>query len=164
MGPLFAEEVVVDLQNLGKVVYCFEDGLCEKIVRLSPLGEVKYEHVYHYDQDKKIISESLIGGLGEITYSGNFEEGRLVANTPFGEETWSKEDRCAFEEANVEKVYDAKGFLIQKGSDCFFYECGKLVEVLRDQHRVFIAYDKEGRRVFKRRLVKMARKGSITSI
>jgi RHS repeat-associated protein len=150
IGALLAEEMVVDLQDFGKVVYCFEDGLCEKIVRLSPSGEVKYEHVYHYDQDKRFASESLIGGLGEITYSGNPEEGSLVAKTPFGEERWSKENRCAFKEANVEKVYDAEGFLIQKESKSFFYECGKLVQVLRDQHRVFLAYDEEGRRVFKK--------------
>jgi RHS repeat-associated protein len=156
---VFAEERVIDLQDLGKIVYCFEDGLCKKIVRLSPSGEIKYEHVYHYDQDKKFVSESLIAGLGEITYFHNLEKGEMIVKTPFGEERWSKEDRCSFEEVDVEKVYDEEGFLIQKGSDRFFYECDKLVGVLRDQHRVFLAYDEEGRRVFKKTVTEDGEEG-----
>jgi RHS repeat-associated protein len=147
-----AEEIIVDLQDLGKIIYCFEEGICEKIVRLSPSGEIRYEHVYHYDQDKRLVSEHLIGGLGEIIYSGNLDDGTFIARTPFGEESWSKEDGCTFEKVDVEKVYDTEGFLIQKGTDRFFYECGKLVQVLRDEQRVFIAYDQEGKRVFKKRI------------
>ncbi len=44
-----AENFTIDLGKLGKIVYYFEEGLCEKVACLSPVNEVKYEHLYHYD-------------------------------------------------------------------------------------------------------------------
>ncbi len=147
---LSAEEMVIDLQELGKIVYHFEDGLCEKIVRLAPSGQVKYEHLYNYDQDGKFISESLIGHLGNIHYSGSMEEGFITAHTPFGDESWLKEDRGTFEMVNIEKSYDEAGHLTQKGADHFFYDNDQLIRVDTDQYRVYFAYDEEGRRIAKK--------------
>ena len=99
-----AENLTIDLGKLGKIVYYFEEGLCEKVARLSPTNEVKYEHLYHYDEDKKLISESLIYGLGKIEYLSNLQEGYLITKTPFGEEKWSEwkmEKEIGLEEENL---------------------------------------------------------------
>ena len=44
-----------------------------------------YEHVYHYDSNRNLVGESLIGALGKIEFSGNREEGNLVFHMPSGE-------------------------------------------------------------------------------
>ena len=150
--PLFlaSREEVVDLHGFGKILYYIEDGLCEKVVRLSPSGEAKYEHLYHYDSNRNLVGESLIGGLGKIEFSGNLEEGCLVHHTPFGDEQWSKDDSCTFEESDIEKRYDDEGHLIQKGENRYFYKDDKLMGVLTDHLKVRFAYDEEGKRIAKR--------------
>lgn len=147
---LKAEQRVVDLYPLGKIVYHFEKGLCEKIVRLSPTGKVRYEHTYQYDDNNNIVSENLIGDLGTIEYSGSLQEGYLIAKTPFGEEKWSQEDSSPFEETAIEKIYDHRGNLVQKGTTRFFYQDNTLVVAVTDQLKVFLAYDNEGRRIAKK--------------
>ncbi len=135
---LAAEERVVDLQNLGKIIYCFEGDLCEKIVRLTPSGEIKYQHIYHYDYDQRIVSETLIGSLGKIEYS------------TFKDRSCSDVDQCNFEESNIEKVFDEHGRLIQKGANGYFYEDDRLIRVVTDQNQVFFTYDDEGRKASKK--------------
>ncbi|MCH9617248.1 MAG: hypothetical protein SP4CHLAM5_07710 [Chlamydiia bacterium] len=151
LSPLFllAEKRIVDLQDLGKIEYHFEAGLCEKIVRLSSSGEIKYKHLYHYNEDKQLISESLIGELGEIEYSGNIEEGYHVAKTPFGEEIWNSKDQSIFEKSNIEKIYDEQGRLIQKGSTQLVYKGDSLTQVCTDRCNIFYQYDNEGRKISK---------------
>jgi RHS repeat-associated protein len=151
---LIAETRTVDLQEFGKVVYYIEDGLCEKIVRLSPSGEIKYEHQYHYNDCQQVVSESLIGSLGEINYSGNIQEGYLSATSPFGEERWSCEDHSTFEKSSIERVYDKEGRLTQKGSTLLVYQADKLTAVLTEEHKVFFSYDDQGRKVSKKCLSK----------
>ena len=41
-----------------------------QIDRLSPSNKILYTHVYHYDEDNLLISETLIGDLGEVVYEG----------------------------------------------------------------------------------------------
>lgn len=151
---LIAEKQSIDLQALGKIVYHFEYGLCKKVVRLSQENEVKYEHRYHYDNDNKLISESLIGGLGEITYSGNTEDGHLVAHTPFGEEEWTAEDTSTFTPSPTQKIYDEQGRLIQKGAHHYFYEDKNLVHVSTNDLNIFFDYDKDGRKIYKKSISK----------
>lgn len=147
---LVGEEKVVDLQRVGKVVYHFDEGLCTKIVRIAPGGEVRYEHQYHYDENQKLVAESLIGNLGKVEYAGSVLEGCLTAQSPYGVERWSLEDRNSYEELGVEKGYDEQGQLIWKGSNCYEYKHGKLVKVFTDNCDVYYAYDEKGRRCLKK--------------
>ncbi len=65
---LFAEVSILSLGNLGSVRYSSDTCHLLQIERLSPSGEVMYTHAYHYDEGGKLISESLIGDLGEVFY------------------------------------------------------------------------------------------------
>jgi RHS repeat-associated protein len=145
-----AENLTIDLGKLGKIVYYFEEGLCEKVARLSAVNEVKYEHLYHYDEDKKLVSESLIYGLGKIEYFSGLEEGYLITKTPFGEEKWTDKDRSSFIESSLHKAYDECGRLIQKGTSQYFYEGDKLTRILSDQKDVIYGYDRDHKKVYKK--------------
>lgn len=150
--PLFlmSEERIADLGPLGKIVYHIRDGLCNKVVRLSELGEVRYEHIYHYDENNKIIAEDLIGNIGTINYSGNINDGYLIAKTPFGEEVWQEHEQCTSCDKKIDGVYDERGNLIQKGSVNYYYDGDKLSQVTSEKWTIFFKYDEYGRRIAKK--------------
>ena len=141
------EQHTIDLHAFGKIVYHFENVLCKKVIRVSQENKVKYEHLYLYDEDNKLISESIIGGIGEITYYGNAEDGYLVAHTPLGEEEWRAEDSSTFTPSPTQKIYDEQGRLIQKGTHHYFYDDDNLVHISTNDLNIFFDYDKDGRKI-----------------
>ena len=145
-----SQEYIIDLYELGKIVYQFENGLCQKVTRLSISGEFRYEHRYHYDRNKKLVSESLIGNIGTVEYYGNLEEGFIFAISPYGTEAWSDKDPCYIREVEISQVYDEKGCLVQKGSYHYTYDKQKLISVSSDSLEVLFAYDSDGKKVAKK--------------
>ncbi len=146
---LLSTEKVVDLNELGKIIYYFDGDLCKKIVRISDSGDIKYEHQYQYDENNHIVSENLIGNLGKVFYSGNIKEGYLEASSPFGKEYWKAEDKAPLKKSTNKRLYNKKGLLVKKGTSQFFYHGSKLERIEKVDRTVLYIYDKLGRKVSK---------------
>ena len=67
---LCAHEYVLPLGDLGSVHYVYDEHILLHINRLSSAGELMYTHSYNYDVNGQLISENLIGDLGELVYEG----------------------------------------------------------------------------------------------
>ena len=72
---LFSEEYLLDLGHYGSVRYIYEGEKLLSVERLTVLGEVAYTHSYRYNPEGRLISEKLIGNLGEIVYG----EGKITS-------------------------------------------------------------------------------------
>jgi len=105
----FTEEKVVDLFSLGKIVYHIENDCCDRISRISPSGEVEYEHQYHYDGQGDLIGESLIGDLGFIEHS---KQEPLTIKTPFGNEERNQQRDYIVKNEDITLVYDDDGTVL----------------------------------------------------
>ena len=75
---LFGEISVLPLGDLGSVRYVSKDQRLLRVERVSPSDELMYVHSYHYDEDGKLISEDLIGELGEVIYDSQLLKLHLV--------------------------------------------------------------------------------------
>ena len=84
---LFGEISVLHLGELGSVRYITEDQRLLRVERVSPSDELMYVHSYHYDEDGKLISEDLIGELGEVIYDST------TIKTPFSLEICEYDER-----------------------------------------------------------------------
>jgi len=164
---LFAEEHILPLGELGSVRYKHENQRLNQIDRLLPNGQILYTHTYHYDDQNHIISESLIGELGEILYGTknsvrspyHFESSEydsrqnLVKHTKdesVREYKYNCLNELICEDSNEYLEYDSQGNLIQKGGVFFSYDNNhKLTKVLSPDCEVTFAYDAEGNRIAK---------------
>lgn len=113
----------------------------EKVLDLQEFGKV----VYYLDGD---VCENIVrlSFSGEILYE-------FDPNSPVISES-SIEDLGAYEESNIEKRYDDKGRLIQKGENRYCYDEDRLVLVTTNDYAVFFTYDNEGKRVAKKLIPK----------
>ena len=66
----------IELPDQSKIVYLYDAVFGREVRRLSPTGEILYTHTYdQYDEQGKLLTETLIGNLGtrEYTYDLNGE-------------------------------------------------------------------------------------------
>jgi RHS repeat-associated protein len=166
-ASLFAHEATLSLGGLGSVRYTYDEEHLFEIDRLSPLGEVMYTHSYNYSEEGRLISENLIGNLGEIVYQGNGvvkspyhleiceydERGNLVRHTQdevIREYSYNDLNELISEEVGELCEYDERGNLIQKGDTYFGYDGeNRLVSIVRDNFEMTCTYDEAGRRISK---------------
>lgn len=120
----------ISLGDVGSIRYVYDGELLVAIERVSSTGEVMYRHGYRYDEEGKLIAESLIGDLGEILI-GQYEECEPVKDV-----------------YDVERVYDAQGNLIEKGDVRYSYDSeNRLVQVVTADAVIDYEYDSFGHRV-----------------
>jgi RHS repeat-associated protein len=164
---LCASEYVLPLGNLGSVHYVYDDKTLLHIDRVSSSEELIYRHSYNYDTDGKLVSESLIGDLGEIVYS---EPG--VVKSPYHREICEYDDHhnvikhtqdniirdYVYNDLNeliVEDYiefcdYDLVGNVIRKGDVYFSYDQdNRLVRASSNDYEIAYTYDDLGRRISK---------------
>lgn len=162
---LFADDIIqISIPNEGYIEYEYEKGLRVKIVRLSQESQVLYYHSYQYDNSKNLLSETLIGELGEITYE--IQDNKIACMSPYSSEIIyydggiSKqviddlERSFSNEKINIQCEYDQNGNLIQKcssrGIDSFFYdEQGYLIHVIKPSCEVRFSYNDQHQRTSK---------------
>jgi hypothetical protein len=138
---LVGEDVLLDLGAQGAVRYECDEEKISRIVRISPEGEEFYSHGYVYDEDGRLISESLIGGLGEITHH---EDG--TCSIPFKREEQSSPQDFVFEQGDCE--YDSRGCLVRFRDTYYEYDDHlNLIKVASPEVKVCYEYDHHGRRV-----------------
>jgi len=164
---LLADEYTISLGALGSIRYTHEEGRMMQIDRLSRSDETLYTHYYGYDEMGRLISETLIGGLGKIIY-----ESPTVSRSPYHleiceydthhnlvrrtqDETtrdyfYNNLNELILEDSPAPYEYDLSGNLIQKGETFFSYdENHKLIKVTSKDAEVTFTYDSEGRRASK---------------
>jgi RHS repeat-associated protein len=164
---LFAEEHILPLGELGSVRYSHENQRLNQIDRLSANGEILYSHTYNYDEQGQIISESLIGNLGDIQYgticsvkspyhleTGEYDSRQnLVKHThdeTVREYEYNGLNELVCEDSSEYLEYDSQGNLIQKGDVFFTYDDNhRLIKFLSPHSEVTFVYDAEGNRVSK---------------
>ncbi len=165
MTSLCADLKELSLGELGSICYISDDSNLLHVERRMASGEVMYRHSYHYDESGKLVSESLIGDLGEIVYTGNG-----LIQTPFSLEICEYDEnhnliRHALDEVLNEYFYDDCNQLISEDEvpsceyDCFgnvtsfgenqcvFDDEQNLVQVVTPTSVINYSYDQQGRRI-----------------
>jgi RHS repeat-associated protein len=161
---LCASEYILPLGNLGSVHYIYDDTTLLHIDRFSSSEELMYRHSYKYDADGSLISESLIGDLGEVIYS---EPG--IVKSPYHVEVCEYDDQhnlirhtqdntlreYSYNDLNELITqdsgeicdYDLAGNVIRKGDVYFSYDQdNRLEKVFSNDYEVIYTYDDSGRR------------------
>jgi YD repeat-containing protein len=116
---LSAEEKTLLLGNYGSVRYLFDEQKLIQIDRLNVEGEKMYSHFYHYGEDGRLLSEDLIGGLGDVIYEGD------KVTTPFGEELCKYDENHNLVKRTIdgivhEYVYDSQNQMVVLNDLPFF--------------------------------------------
>lgn len=153
---LFSDQYLLDLGSLGSVCYLHQDGRLLQVNRLSLSNELLYSHSYQYNEDGVLVSEELIGGLGEVVY------GNGVVLTPYSrEEIFYDQEHIQYRfddisydyVLNGEKcelcrktpIYDDRGRVIQIGDTCLEYnDHDQLIKVSSSDFSVKYGYNDEG--------------------
>lgn len=165
---LCADEYIFPLGSLGSIHYVFDNKTLLHIDRFSSSEELMYRHSYKYDLDGKLISESLIGDLGEVVYS---QSG--IIKSPYYTEICEYDDRHNLirhiqdgmirdyiyndlnelileENSNESSEYDSAGNMIRKGGIHLFYDQNhQLVKASSSGYDIIYTYDNLGRRTSK---------------
>ena len=161
---LFADVSVLSLGNLGSVRYFSDDQHLLQIERLSSSDEVMYTHSYQYDETGKLISESLIGDLGDVFYDDTVvrspfsleiceydENHNLVRYTLDGitrEFSYNEVNQMIIEDTEQFHEYDTFGNVISIGNDGYIYdEANNLIQVITPDCIIDYAYDSYGNRI-----------------
>jgi YD repeat-containing protein len=116
---LSAEEKILSLGDHGNVRYLYENEKLIQIDRLNLEGSKMYSHSYHYGEDGRLLSEDLIGGLGEVIYEGE------KVTTPFGEEVCKYDENHNLVTRTIdgivhEYVYDSQNQMVVLNDLPFF--------------------------------------------
>ncbi len=161
---LCADEQILSLGEHGSVRYIYENEKLREIDRLSAENEVMYSHTYQYEEDGRLVSESLIGGLGEVIYDGN----KVIS--PLSEEVCEYDEnhnlvKHSIDGALREYRYDSENRMVipddvpffkraENGntvyvadSQCFYDDEHQLIKVLTPYHVVEYEYDPYGNRI-----------------
>ena len=152
---------------MGSIRYICDDRHLLRIDRLCPLGKILYFHSYNYDENDRLVSESLIGGLGEIVYEENSSvrspyhleiceydaQHNLVKHTQdeiVRAYDYNHLNELAVEDSSEYYNYDFTGNLIQKGDFHFSYdENNQLIRAFSSEYEVTFTYDQDGLRTSK---------------
>jgi RHS repeat-associated protein len=87
----------------GEVAYAYDPLFLRGVMRISAQGETLYSHAYEvYDEDGRLVSERLMGNLGDITHSTNVLGQETLNRSPYFSE---------------ERGYDSLGNLIARAND-----------------------------------------------
>jgi RHS repeat-associated protein len=66
----FSRLTSLKMGSQGEVFYVYDPLFLRKVLRTSSRGETLYEHRYEdYDEDGNLVTERLIGSLGDVTYA-----------------------------------------------------------------------------------------------
>ena len=162
---LFAEVKILSLGNLGTVCYKSDNENLLQIDRHSPSGDLMYMHLYHYDEEGKLFSESLIGDLGRIFYKDGVVTSpfsveiceyskrhnliKYSLDSIFKEYEYDANDRMILEDTN-QYQYDFSGNVISFRDNRYVYDqAGNLIQVNSPTKKIDYTYDHYGKRVAK---------------
>lgn len=152
----FSHEYLLSLGEFGSIRYTYDDEHLLQVERLSPSENVMYTHVYRYGLEGNLISESLIGDLGEIVY----EDG--IVRSPYSLENFAFDDegtliehcydgifsKLTFDKTKLNVEYDSEGRVTQQGEKHFKYDDQhRLIEVSSPYCIVTYAYGPSGERI-----------------
>lgn len=156
--PVFAftHEYLLSLGEFGGVRYTYDNEHLLQVERLSPSEEVLYTHTYQYSPEGNILSENLIGNLGEISYEAG------IVRSPYSLESFSFDEEGAltehrldgtlckltFDETTEYIEYDSEGRVAGQGDKHFKYDDQhRLIEVSSSKGVVTYAYGSSGERI-----------------
>jgi RHS repeat-associated protein len=145
---------------LGSVRYVDDGERLLHIDRLDQSGNTIYTHTYHYNEDNKLVSESLIADLGEIVYetpeiqkSPYHEEicefdanHNLIKHTQDGvvkEYAFNSRNEFILDDCQDPIEYNDNGDLIKKGDTAFTYDDQhQLLKVAAEDSETTYTYEK----------------------
>ncbi len=156
---------VLSLGELGSVCYTSNEEHLLEVERLSFTGEVMYRHSYLYDESGKLLSENLIGDLGEVEYKGD-----AVIQSPFSLEVCEYDENHNLIRHTLDDVsnvysyniwnqlnsedeeplcsYDGFGNITAYGKNQYVYDDDQnLVQMIKPGFVVSYAYDQHGMRI-----------------
>ncbi len=89
----FNRLVSLRMGSQGEVLYTYDSLFLRTVARTSSRGDVLYEHTYEdYDKDGNLVSENLIGNLGQITHATDIRGQKTFISSPYFSE------ECAYDE------------------------------------------------------------------
>ncbi len=72
------------IANQGEVLYTYDPLFLKRVTRISPRGEILYAHTYDaYDWDGNLVSESLIGKLGQVDHATDRRGQKASISSPW---------------------------------------------------------------------------------
>lgn len=160
----------ITLSSYGEILYEYSGDALSKVKRLSPLGEVVYEHAYEWNEPKQQITQTLIKGLGEIHHFYDPDAKQIAITTPFGEQLYQYDanqnviyrkrnqtfDQFQYDHANqilLDTIYDGQGNPIDahinekdevisyQGIQCTYDANGNLVQKITPKGVFRLVYD-----------------------
>lgn len=168
----------IDLQENGTVHYIYDGNRIVQIIRKSPEGKVLYTHTYTYNDQGYVISEDLIGNVGQIQYGADFDTCTSIINSPYHQELCQYNDKHQLishtqdgitkeyqynnsnelildeEESEISCEYDPKGNLVKiitptKETHFNYDEQDRLIQTISDNIIVEYTYNEDGARLSK---------------
>lgn len=161
---LFCDEHIFDLGPAGSVRYIHQDGFLFQVDRLSTENDLIYSHSYQYNSQGFLVSEQLIGDLGEIVYQNGavitpysseeivYDEDLDIIHYRFDdalyEYTLNSSNELSSKKERKVPIYDDKGFVVQIEDTYFDYnDKGQLITVTSPESIVSYGYNNEGFRI-----------------
>lgn len=162
--------------NLGSIEYLYDDALLKQVMRISNFGDILYTHSYSYNKEGKLISENLIGGLGQINYTFDPIHHILQIDSPYSSElcyydtenhlikhklgddlyeySYDSLNGLITTDQDIPSIYNKQGNLVyklsSKGNFCFNYDDdNQLISVITPNCKVLFSYDNFGKRLSK---------------
>lgn len=165
----------IDLQENGTVNYIYDGNRIVQIIRKSLEGKVLYTHTYTYNEQGYVISEDLIGNVGQIQYEADFGASTSIINSPYHQEICEYNDKHQLikhtqdgvtqgyqyndcnelilddKEAEISYEYHLKGNLVKittptKETYFNYDEQGRLIQTISDNIMVEYTYNQDGAR------------------
>lgn len=144
----------IDLQENGTVHYIYENDRLVKIIRESTNEEILYTHTYTYNDQGYIISEDLIGNLGQIRYEADFDTQTNIITSPYHYETCQYNDKhqlIKHTQDTVTKEYqynESNELILDKEEThviCEYDGRGNLVKTKSPTRETLFSYDEQDR-------------------
>lgn len=109
---VFSHEYLLFLGEYGSVRYTHNDKHLLQVDRLSPSEGVLYTHTYHYSSEGNLLSENLIGDLGEVIY----EDG--IIKSPYSSESFVFDEEGRLQEHRLDGILSKLTFDKAKENIC----------------------------------------------
>lgn len=144
----------IDLQENGTVHYIYKNDRLIEIIRESSTQEILYSHTYHYNDQGYLISEDLIGNLGQINYDADFDTKTNLITSPYHTETCQYNDKhqlIKHTQNGITKEYhynDSNELILdEKQTDiiCKYDTSGNLIKMKSGAQETDFIYDEQNR-------------------
>lgn len=152
------------LGNSGCIHYIYDNNLLQQIDRINKENQIIYSHKYKYNENENLISEILIGNLGEIIYENSlvkspfhreiceYDENKNIKNYILDDKIYeyfyNESNEIILDYIPESYIKDDTGTILKNKNHQFFYDQNnRLVQVETADYIIQYSYDSYGKRI-----------------